>query len=105
MGHPPTHPQQPGIACLSARASYIGHKARLHLLFTQVLPEHVGQRWSCLHVLETGKPVLRVHGEELQGDHPLRQVPQKNGHLPQVGAALEGFYRYEAWNLRIASGM
>lgn len=60
----PPDPQQPEVTCLRAWA-YIGHKAWLHLLFTQVIPQHMGQRWGCLHVLETGEPVLRVHGEEL----------------------------------------
>lgn len=76
-----------------AHWAYIGHKAWLHLLFTQVVPQHMGQRWGCLHVLETGEPVLRVHGEELQGGPLSDKAPQKNGYLSQVEATLEGVHR------------
>lgn len=76
-----------------ALGAYIGHKAWLHLLFTQVIPQHMGQRWGCLNVLETGEPVLRVHGEELQGGLLSDKAPQKNGHLSQVRATLEGVHK------------
>lgn len=72
-----------------AHRAYIGHEAWLHLFFTQVVPQHMGQRWGCLHVLETGEPVLRVHGEELQGGPLSDKAPQKNGHLSQVEATLK----------------
>lgn len=33
--------------------------------------------------------MLRVHGEELKGGPFSDKVPQKNGHLSQVGATLK----------------
>lgn len=63
------------------REAYVGHKTRLHLLLTQVVPQHVGQRRGGLHVLEAADTVLGVHSEELE-QGPLSPG---RGELPHPG--------------------
>lgn len=68
-------------AIRATQEAYVGHKTRLHLLLTQVVPQHVGQRRGGLHVLEAGDTVLGVHSEELE-QGPLSPG---RGELPHPG--------------------
>ena len=80
---PSPAPSTPGLQ------AYVGHEAGLHLLLTQLSPQHVGQRGGRLHVPQAGHAVPGAHGEQLE-QGPGQPGAQVCPALTGPGAGLPG---------------